>query len=359
MIQNNTPLLTLVILHALCFSACNYSKDTFVCGDITYIDKFPTEIALEPEHPYMQDLEGAVDIISADSLLLMRNFKTPFLSVYSIKDKTKLGSFLKKGQGPGEIAVSPSNFSTFNNDGDIILRFSDNRSDKYYNLDLNKTLSEGHEVYDTIISISKIHNLSWIYPLTTDTIYWYFDFASNGYKRKLSHDGVVSSPAIVNDPVDLTGLDINTVGFIPAVNLPEMTVAEAMIRLNQINLYSLTDSTFRRTICVGDHLDILAEEDNRGAGKRKNAYKANHSYGNYFVCLYIGQKESYVRRGISTGELQFFTPVGDPLLRIRIPFPVNTFMISPDGILYLFSFEDETEKLYRYDIPEIKALHNK
>lgn len=353
--QLNKSILTLVILHALCFSACNYSKDTFVCGDITYIDKFPTEIILEQQHPYIQDLEGAVDIISADSLLLMRNFKTPFLSVYSIKNKAELGSFLKKGQGPGEIAVSPSNFQTFNNDGNIILRFSDNRSDKYYNLDLNRTLSAGHEVYDTIISIPQIHHLSWIYPLTTDTIYWYFDFATNGYKRKISHNGQMSSSAVVNDPVDLTDIDINTVGFIPVVNTPDMTVAEAMIRLNQINLYSLTDSTFRRTICVGDHLDILAKEDK----KRKSAYKANHSYGNYFVCLYIGQKESYVRRGIPTAELQFFTPVGDPLLRIKIPFPVNTFVISPDGILYLFSYEDETEKLYRYDIPEIKAIHNK
>lgn len=145
--------------------------------------------------------------------------------------------------------------------------------------------------------------------------------------------------------------------FVTAYNPRCGIVAEAMTKMNQINLYSVKDTTFRKTVCVGKELDDAAEEYAKNLKDWKVCYQQVQPVGDGFAALRLENVTSEIFDEENfEASLQFFSCTGDPLLEIKIPFTVNSFFIDGSGILYLFTRMGDSESIYRYEVPEIKKL---
>lgn len=89
------------------------------------------------------------------------------------------------------------------------------------------------------------------------------------------------------------------------VNPERMMVAEAMLNLNQINLYSLKSGK-SVTLCVGDELSDVAEVDNFPKRLRHYYYGYIEAHDGYFVALYQDVSAFDYWMGRGKCELQFF-----------------------------------------------------
>lgn len=346
----------LLSLQALLISACSTPGVRYVeCGDIVYIDEFPAEITLETKEPILTDMEGMIHAIGTDSVMVGLFEDSPCIRLYSPESGQKLGEFVHKGQGPGEFPNMPSNITIKTLEDREILSFGNFRKKQYFNMNIPQSLKNGREVYDTIIVSDNFGDLKYIMPMESDTLLWKYDvftpiriLSGKHGQRKVLNLGNIED--------DWSDYDLNITSFVPAYNSEGEMIAEAMIHLNQFNLYSLSDTTYRKTICVGQSLDNVERENNLNRNKRKRTYQDVYAIGDGFAFLYCGAQERDYIDGNFLPQIQFFTANGEPVLRINIPFPVNSFYVTESGNLYLFSAFEETEKLYKYEIEQVKEL---
>ena len=349
---------------ALLLASCAKEPKHVEYGQVSFIDKFPKEITLKEQKPYITNLIGAVDVLGLDSVIVLLNWESPYLSAYSANSGNLLGRFVKQGQGPGEVSDLPANLSLTRKDNDIILRFSDSNELKYFNLNLTKTLVEDREVYDTIKTSRLFREAKDIIPLSeTDTIVYYHTFNNDGDLCGNMPIRVIKN-GVANEISNLRyrergfdGIGFNTVTFGAAYNPRCGFVAEAMTKMNQINLYSVKDTTFRKTVCVGKALDDATEEYAKNRKDWKVCYQQVQPFGDGFAALRLENVTSEIfDEEDFEASLQFFSCTGDPLLEVKIPFTVNSFFIDGSGILYLFTRMGDSESIYRYEVPEIKKL---
>lgn len=353
--KNGLKLLS-VGLCSLSVCACSTPGVRYVeCGDVAFIDKFPAELTLEDKSPILTDMQGMVNAIGTDSIMVGIFDDSPYFRLYSPQSGQKLGEFIHKGQGPGEFPNMPSNLSINRLDDHETLNFGCFNKRQYFNMNIPRSLEQGREVYDSIIVSDKFSELKFIMPRSSDTLLWKYDVFTP--VRWISDDqGLRRIPGLGTIEDDWSDYDLNITAFIPAYNPDEDVIAEAMTHLNQINFYSLEDSTYRKTVCVGSALDNVEREDNLNRSKRKRTYQGARAIGNSFVFLYCGATERDYLDGDFSSQIQVFTADAKPLLKINIPMPVSSFYITESGKLYLFSASGETEKLYRYEIEQLKQL---
>lgn len=333
-------------------------------GQVSFIDKFPEEITLSKQAPYMTDLIGAVDIFGLDSVIVLLNWEPPYLSAYSAATGQQLGRFVKQGQGPGEVSGTPANVSLERNVEGLTLRFSDANELKYFNLNLTKSLTAGQEVYDTIKRSNLFREAKDIIPISgTDTIVYHHTFNSDGDLcgnipiRLIKNRENKQIPNLRYREAGFDDIGFNTVTFVATYNPRCGVVAEAMTKMNQINFYSVTDTTFRKTVCVGNELDDAAKEYGKSRADWKICYQKVQPIGDGFAALRLDNVTSRIFKDEDfESSLQFFSCMGDPLLEVKIPFTVNSFYIDGNGILYLFTRMGDSESIYRYELPEIKKL---
>lgn len=353
-----------VILFLFGVISCSKESKYVEYGQVSFIDKFPKEITLKEQKPYMSNLIGTLDIVGLDSVIVLLNWESPYLSAYSANSGNPLGRFVKQGQGPGEVSDLPANLSLTRKENDIILRFSDSNELKYFNLNLTRSLEADREVYDTIKTNNLFRDAKDIIPLSvTDTIVYHHTFNGEGelcgnIPIKLVRNGVENMITNLRyREGGFDGIGFNTVTFVTAYNPRCGIVAEAMTKMNQINLYSVKDTTFRKTVCVGKELDDAAEEYAKNLKDWKVCYQQVQPVGDGFAALRLENVTSEIFDEENfEASLQFFSCTGDPLLEIKIPFTVNSFFIDGSGILYLFTRMGDSESIYRYEVPEIKKL---
>lgn len=347
------------LVYALIFSACTSDIVTVECGEVSYISSFPQNVQLERAMPLQfHDIEGMVDFVADDSVIAGIFQQAPFIKIYSKDSAELLGTYINKGQGPDDFSVMPSNISVRqSSDGSIISLF-DYHKHLYFEMNAKASVESQHEAYDTIIESPRFKNVRYIMPLNdTDTMFWYDDYQTKGFRRQLVSGSEQQSPSnLGNLESDWSDFSDNTLSMLVAYNHNTDVVAEAMTHLNQIILYSPSDSIFRKTICVGDKLSNVAAEDGYGRKKRLNAYQGIQAIKDMFALLYVGVRASDYDDGKHGAQLQFISSDGKPLLCVNIPIPVNTFFIDSAGRLYVFSYMEETEAMYVYDIDEVKRL---
>ena len=337
--------------------ACNPDAKYVEIGEVSYVESFPSEVTIEPSTPVISDMEGMVRTLGSDSFMIGLFKDSPFIRIYSPENGQKLGEFISQGQGPGEFIHMPSNISIAESDHGEILNFLSPWTKQYFKMNIDASIKAGTEVYDTVIVSETFRDIKYIIPLESDSLTWHYDLGGSGLIRAITNGkSRLNIPNLGNLGDDWSDFERNTISMIPAVNQNEGMVAEAMIGLNQINLYSLQDSTFRKTICVGHGLDDAAKEDRTINRYQKRTYQGAQTIGNAFAFLYEGVSEIDYMNGEFLPQIQFFTSMGEPLLRINISFPISSFYITSSGDLYLYSYFDSTENLYRYDIPQIKEL---
>jgi hypothetical protein len=226
---------------------------------------------------------------------------------------------------------------------------------QYLTLNLSATVATGHEVYSRIATMEKAKYADVIRPLADgDTLIMSTDLNSGTRHRKIISPSSISPIAnIGNLEADFHTDDLNTLsGAITAAYDNGTKVAEAMTRMNQINLYSHADTTFRKTICVGSGLDRIGDVDSRSKESKIRTYGGMVDHKGYLVVLHHGITEKDYRDNTGQSELHIFDFEGNPYARVKLSLIAVAFFIDRNDRLYLFNNLDESEYLYSVDMKD-------
>lgn len=321
------------------------------CGTVKYVDKFPKEINLEQKDLQQLDVDltGCVDFFLADTLLVAKYVDSDcFWTVFSLKDLSLKERLLEKGHGQNEFLYIPGSESVSVSDTSLTcnLYSSDNG---FFRCNLKRSV-DGHRLYmDEIKPGIGLDNVVYINALN-DSAFFIVRYGGLGFRRELLGNGRCSTVQGIGNLNKLQATeDINTLSFVTAINKPRGIVAEAMLRLNQINLYAIADSGYvNKTICIGNELTDVAKVDKMSKRKRKWTFAKIKQYSDYFIALYHNARESYLYDGDGVSHLLVFDCNGNPVAKIKIPFIASSFDISSTGDFYIFDNYGKKEALYKY-----------
>ena len=346
-----------VILTSLLFIVgCSSSHDEqkLQCNEVEFIKGFPKDISLEKMAPLPLDLAGCVEIYGIDSLLICRIPEGEYLwKVYSLHDLRFLGNLFGRGHGHNEFVESFMPDMSICTDSALFCEFWSFSNGGWYRCNLTESLRSKEIVWDRekLFQNSDLIHTNIYLDDSTFFMVRYNNYV--GYIRSLCINGSIQDMDYVGNLNTLYAEeDINTLSAVRCVNRKRMMVAEGMLRLNQINLYSL-NSDSSKTLCVGDYLMDVVDTDKSPKIKRHKYYGYIVSYEDYFVALYNDVSYESYFKGDGDSQLQFFTWDGKPLLCIKLPCFVTSFFISKGRYLYIFSNGGEEEMMYKYDCGEL------
>jgi len=320
------------------------------CEEVSYIDAFPREVELGEVAALPLNLTGCVDMFAMDTLAIFKTPEKDYLwEAFSLSSLKPVGQLLRKGHGNDEFAMLPSCEMLTRTDSVLYCDFWVIAEKKWHRLNLSRTLQEGHTVgmqtrdfrmYDDLSDVFALSDSSFLFVTNKDYTGYSRSLWTGGEPQEIAHLGNLNDKTVEND--------INTLSVVRCMNPKRMMVAEAMLSLNQINLYSLKSGK-SLTLCVGDELSDVEEVDNFPKKLRHYYYGYIEAHDDYFVALFQDASVFDYLRGKGKCELQFFDWSGRPLLRLKLPFLASSFHISRDRYVYVFSNLSEEESLYKYD----------
>ncbi|WP_106831121.1 TolB-like 6-bladed beta-propeller domain-containing protein [Parabacteroides pacaensis] len=360
MYKNYCILIGLVIF--LLGSGCNEnsspSANYMTLDSVQYVEKFPKSITLFDKLPIKEEIIGLSNFIICDSLLIayVRD-NEGFWSFYSLNDFKCLGQFLSVGNGPNEFTQPTSviNATFFKEGGQLYAGIYDFYKGKVYKMNIGESLKNKQ------LSISLINDSI---PPTL------FNFAlidsTTFFCKKITNDQTQQIRYILKDGKEYTpdylaklnqasihlNEDINILSTIDQLNNELNLMVEIPIGLNQINLYSLKD-TWGKIICVGNKLDNIKEIQSISKWERKYTYAYLRVFKKFFAALYFNEEEKqYQIKRTKLPVIQLFDWKGNPLIELKL----NSFITSFDIDFingYLYTFDYQTDELYKYDIKGI------
>lgn len=341
-----------LLLLPLLFSCSEEAEPVYMkCGTVEYVDEFPKTLDIK-EADLKQlniDLSGCVDFFLADNLLICKFTEQDyFWHVYSLKDLSMVGKLLRKGHGRHETMFVPGSEFVNISDSAVTCDFLSDEND-FLRCNLTKSIATGQLCVDEINTGAKLDDASYISALK-DSAYFVINYNGLGRRREILKGGHAKEIGNIGNLNKVqVSEDANTIAFVTYVNKQKGMVAEAMLCLNQINLYSLLDSAHQnKTICLGKELMNVSKIDNMSRRKRKWTLSKVKSYSDYFAVLYQNATERELYDSDRESFLLVFKWDGTPVLKIRIPFMASSFGISDTGDIYIFDNYGKYEKLYLY-----------
>ena len=346
----------LIFVSFLFIAGCTSFRDEqkLQCGEVTYVKGFPLEVELQKNTPLPLDLAGCVDVFAVDSLMIFKMMDGEyFWKIFSLNGNRFLCCFLSKGHGHDEFESLPSSELVMRTDTALLCDFWSSSRRVWYRCNLTRTIQNQYLVWEKQQRFEKIDNILYTFCLSDTLFYFIKNRDYTGFIRSLYANGTFHDLIHVGNLNDfVVNKDINTLSAVRCLNRKRMMMAEGMLRLNQINLYSLVaDSS--KTICIGDELSNVYEVDHLPKKMRHKYYGNILSYDNYFVALYHDVSVMDYWMGKDYAELQFFDWSGQPLLLLKFPFAVTSFFVSQNRYVYVFSNIGEEEVIYKYDCGEI------
>ena len=139
------------------------------------------------------------------------------------------------------------------------------------------------------------------------------------------------------EPLNKETNDMNAVSAIHKINYTKGRVAEGMLYLNQMSLYS-TSGNFAKTLCFGKQLTDVAKVENT-------------AYNDYLVATYVDARRSDYEKGNAQSSVMFITWDGKPKARYQVNYVVDGAMVCGQ-YLYLLSTHGSAEHLYRVRIQQ-------
>lgn len=321
--------------------------------DVEYVSEFPKQVELEKTDPIDLDLMGCVDFFGNDSILVFKMMNMDYhWEVYSFPNLNKKMNLLKKGKGPNEFIYMPSNEYFFEK-GNLCQVWSSNER-KVHHIDISKSLKTGQLQIDTIYKLPlkgtalncvSIGDSSYFVVLNQVDSYRRCIWNGNDFSD-IEHLKPINDVKIFND--------LNSMAAVRCYNQSQNKVVEACLHLNQINLYSLENDSFAKTICVGEHLTDLGRIDDKSKYRWVKYYGGVFTGHNYFAALYFNaSRKKFFEGKIERSDIQVYDWNGKPLLNISIPYQVESFFIHMDKDLYVLSTMGEEECLYKYDLGDL------
>lgn len=341
-----------VLLMSMTFVACESVPTLYMkLDDVKYVNKFPKEKSVKDKDLQVvcDDISGCCDLFVADSILVgIFPEADYFWKAYSLKDNTFKMSLIRKGHGRNEFPYAPHSVVINKTSDSLLCSFLSNDR-RFFVCDLGQSITQNREV----IKEQKLNfgnkDMTWCVPLNDSLFYTkHTSWLDYSHKRMLFSNGsfmeIPNIQCLNNITVEK---DINTLSFLYCLNNERDRVAEAMMNLNQINIYSF-DGSFQKTICIGNQLMNVGEVDHCSKANVMECFGNVISYSNYFVALYHGVSTRDYYESDAPCSLMIFDWEGNPLLKLNIPFTVPNFGISGDGTIYLLRNNIEKEVILKY-----------
>lgn len=343
--------LVLAVLSVILQSCENVTSQYLCFDDVSYVSDFPKQIELDKVEPIALDLMGCVDFFGNDSVLVFKMMGLEnHWKVCSFPDFETEVELLKKGNGPNEFVNMPSNEYFRQNICQVW--FSDKR--KLYHIDIPKSMEEGSLRMDTILDLP-VNEMVLNCASLEDSLFFMVLYQPNSFRRCLLKGNKLY------DLEHLKGLnsieaykDLNSMSAVRCYEKSQNKVVEALLHLNQINLYSLEERSFAKTICVGENLTDLGWIDNMSKRRWVKYYGSVFTRPEYFAALYYNaSRKDFLSGKIEKTDIQIYNWEGEPLLNIVVPYQIESFHIHKDQYLYVLSTKGEEERLYKYDLGDL------
>ena len=322
-------------------------------ADLDYINGFPKELKVTASPDERFDMVGTYTFFLEDTVLFVSKSRTSDLIYAFNKDNGRLiGSFLKKGNGPGELLSTPAlSISSFRKDGgNLIFSFFDDKG-HVLDVDFSESLRKGRAVIkgsedlagNEVMHCIKLADGSGTYITTLKP-------NLTGIQRYISRNGEeVNIPFMEelnkNSIKGGDGFLFNLVGVHANCNLRLNRMVEAFIYLNTIHLYDV-DGPFSRSLSFDRKLSDTEVLEQNGVMKMKKINYCLMVYRDFFAVLHEDSGNKFVC---------LFDWDGKPLARILVDPEIEYFDIDvKDGQLFGFCNEDETLRIY--DIKQLGSL---
>ena len=259
---------------------------------------------------------------------------------------------LEKGNGPDEFVNMPSN-EYFHQNGNVCQVWSSSEN-KIYHINLSKSFDEGKLKIDTICDLPFNGNVLNCVAINDSSYYAGF-YQFNSYRRCILKGNELRNVEHLkkNNDVKIHN-DLNSMAAVRCYEPSQKKVVEGYLNLNQINLYSLEDKSFTKTICVGEGLTDLGRIDGSSKKGWIKYYGDVFTDKNYFAALYFdASREDYFSGKLKKTNIQFYSWNGEPLLNIILPYQIESFFIHKNKDLYILSTQGKEEMLYKYDLGDL------
>lgn len=344
----------LLFLSIIFFVGCSSDKGDYIeCGEVKLITSFPEEIELPETTPLPIDITGCLDLIHADSLLICKMDNDDyFWKIISLNTLQSLGSYVRKGHGHEEFARLPSSEFVHRGSDFILCNIFDSNTQTLYSCNLTESINRKKLIVHNKQEFGDMNSICYI-TLLPDSSYYIVKYHNNcGFIRSIVTSNGMEKTIECGNLNKLMSEEINVLSASRAVNIERKKVAEAMLRFNQINLYSL-DEDKGLTLSMGSKRNSLSSTISQFQQKRWKYFGGIYSTNKWFGALYYDMplKYFFTDEGKKSCIL-FFDWDGNPLLKITIPYIATSFFIHNND-LYVFSNAMENEKIYKYSLAEM------
>ena len=335
------------LLLLLFLVSCTDEDRTLTFSDVTYVRDFPEHCTVIESTKVPLDLPGLRDIKLKDSILFVsQDGQDRSVKMFGYPSLAYLGDFVMIGNGPGELLSAPffseTSFSRHNDS--LYINIPDFKM-KIVRYNVTAALS-GDAGCFTQHPLELEESALGVYSFDEST-YYYMSLSqgSTSLTRHLIVDGkeqVLEGQEELNRArIELNdGYAFNLLSSRPVYNPKSGVIAECCMGANRINMYSVKDPSFKKTIVVGKKASSIKEAESRMKliPDLPEYFHSVDAFPDFFAVLY-GLPNSNSR------SLLFFDWQGNPLERIDFPFKVASVEIDSEHRT-LIAMKYETEELF-------------
>ena len=334
------------LLLCLFYVSCEEDR-SLTFSDVTYVKEFPEHSTVIESSKIPLDLPGLQDIKLKDSILFVsQKGQDRVIKMFSYPDLKFLGDFAPIGNGPGELMNVPFFSET---------SFSRHNDSLYINIpDFKMKIVR----YNVTAALSGDAGCFTQHPLelggtalgvySFDESTYYYMSLSQGMTSLTRHLVIDGEEQVLEAQEELNstkldqsdGFSFNLISARPAYHPATGVIAECCISVNRINMYSVKDPTFKKTIVVGKKASSIEEAKSLMkllSSLPRYCFQAD-SYSDCLSLLY-GSPNSDKR------SVLIFDWQGNPLQKIDLPFNVQSVEVDFDNRTLITS-DYETEELY-------------
>ena len=342
----------LFFLISILASCSQHGGGNYSCEKVKVVENFPKEMELKQTAPEKIDLTGCLDVFSVDSLLICKmGAGDYFWKVYSLNTNKLLVKLLRRGHGENEFTQLVSSEQGIKRDSALFCDFWCPERRMWMRCNLTESINKQQFVLEKQKKILPKSEVSDIFSLNDSAFFVVSTNHYRGFTRYLLKDEKFSEVENLGNLNSFMADELTTLSAGACVNSRKGKVAEAMIRLNQINLYSLKNGE-SVTLAMGTDLQNVKSIEQRPKKLRNKYFGPIRSDNEKFAVLYYDSSLWNYFNGLSKQtKLLYFDWDGNPLRCITIPYQVSNFF-TYNHFLYLFASGGTSEQLFKYKLDE-------
>ena len=339
------------------------SSDYMILEDVQYVQTFPQTFSLddqiEVDLETSCDIIGVIDFLIYDSLLILATTDREGLwSFISLPDYIFLGKFLTIGQGPYEFNFPPyvgSNARFFREQEKLFVIIYPFYQQKLYKMNVDESIKNNKLNIYTLNDALPL--ISFNFAMLDNTTFFIKEIVNSetqNIRYILDNGRKVIPPHFekMNLAKIKEGEDINILSTIAKYDFERNLIVEMPVGLNYINTYSI-DGSFGKTICIGNRLDHIGKIQTSRREDRIHTFGDIRLFSKFWGVLFINEDyRTNLTERQQLPEILLFDWFGKPLAKLKLNIFITSFDIDfTNG--YLYTLDDPTDKMYKYNIREI------